>query len=289
MKALVLGGSTGLVGQALVRELAARGWSCSTLGREDGNLFDLDFLTYALGKAAADVVFNTVAWTQVDAAEDNPNEAALINRVFADGLARSMKALPRGHLIHFSTDFVFGKAEHKPLKESDQASPCSVYGSTKLEGEQAVQAALPGRSCIVRTAWIFGPGRKNFVRTILDACKKKDVLNVVDDQVGSPTFTNDLAEWSVSLAEKGATGIWHAVNSGQASWCELACEAISLTQAPCRIMPIKSEQWPQKASRPAWSVLDNSKLAEFLGKKPRPWPNALRDYIFGPEIQGALS
>jgi dTDP-4-dehydrorhamnose reductase len=132
----------------------------------------------------------------------------------------------------------------------------------------------------MRTAWLFGPGRKNFVSTILNACRKRDSIDVVHDQVGSPTYTRDLAQWSLKLAELEAGGIFHAVNGGQASWCDLACEAINLAEAQCRVQPISSAQWPQKAKRPHFSVLDASRLAQVTGAAPRPWPLALREYLY---------
>lgn len=279
-KALVLGGATGLLGQALVNNLQKRGWDTQTLGRSDGDIFDLKYLKTQVTNANADVIFNTIAWTQVDAAEDHKEQALEINRAFPDGLARIIGTLPKGHLVHFSTDFVFSGEHHSPWKETDKPCPINVYGSTKLAGEKAVLGVLPDRSCVIRTAWLFGPGRKNFISTILGACKQQDCLNVVVDQMGSPTYTPDLADWSVSLAEKMVTGIWHCVNSGHTNWCELASEAIHLASGPCRIEAIPSSQWPQKAKRPPYTVLDNSKLSDFLGKKPRPWPQALRDYLF---------
>lgn len=278
-KALVLGGATGLLGQALTAELTHRGWEVATLGRKDGNLLDPQFLQASVDATQPDVIFNTVAWTAVDDAEDHPDEAGLLNRTLPDSLARIV-ATGNGFLVQISTDFIFGGRNDSPRKETDKPHPASVYASTKLAGEQAVMTILPERSCIVRTAWLFGPGRKNFVDTIIAACKKRDAINVVHDQVGSPTYTRDLAQWCAILAEKRANGIWHAVNSGQASWCDLACEAVSLAGESCRVEPIKSSQWPQKATRPAFSVLDNTKLATLLGKPPRPWTQALRDYIF---------
>ena len=279
-KALVLGGATGLLGQALTRVLKAREWEVSTLGRENGNLLDMTFLQAAIAGAQADVVFNTVAWTAVDDAEDHKDEACQLNRALPASIARCLKAQGTGFMVQFSTDFIFSGAGETPHKETDLPQPASVYARTKLEGEKAVMEILPDRSCIVRTAWLFGPGRKNFVDTIIAACQRRDSINVVHDQTGSPTYTIDLAHWSIALAEKKATGIWHAVNSGQASWCELACESVSLAGASCRVVPIDSSEWPQKARRPVFSVLDNSKLADFLGKPLRPWPQALRDYIF---------
>lgn len=279
-KALVLGGASGLLGQALASGLACRGWDVETAGRKDGNLLDFAWLEERIRKSGADAVFNAIAWTQVDAAEDHPQEALLWNRTFPDALARIISAMENTRLVHYSTDFVFSGQASGPWKEDDATCPAGIYGATKLEGEKAVLEVLPDRSLVLRTAWLFGPGRKNFVQAILDVCAEKHTASVVIDQTGSPTFTPDLAAWSAALVEGGQCGLWHAVNSGQASWCDLAMEAVALSDCKCRVEPITSDKWPQKARRPVYSVLDNSKLAGFLGKKPRPWAKALRDYIF---------
>ncbi|MBQ9406229.1 MAG: dTDP-4-dehydrorhamnose reductase [Desulfovibrio sp.] len=278
-KALILGGDTGLLGQALTMVLDKSNWNVETLGRRNGNLLDPQFLQASLEKISPDVVFNAVAWTAVDDAEDHPEEAGILNRTLPHSLARILSK-SKTFLVHISTDFVFSGAGYTPHKEEDEPQPTSVYGRTKLEGEKAVLALIPERSCIVRTAWLFGPGRKNFVDTIISACKHRDTIKVVHDQTGSPTYTLDLAHWCRVIAEKRASGIWHAVNSGQASWCELACEAVSLAGASCRVEPIATSEWPQKAKRPVFSVLDNGKLAALIGKPPRPWTQALREYIF---------
>lgn len=279
-KALVLGGATGLLGVPLTSALKSSGWDTATLGREDGDLLNPDFLRERIGEIRPDIVFNTVAWTQVDAAEDSPEGARAVNRVLPDSLVRILQGMPETWLGHISTDFVFSGYHSDPFNEENHPNPKSVYGKTKQEGEDVVLQRLPERSCIIRTAWLFGPGRKNFVDTILSACRKQDSVSVVDDQVGSPTYTLDVADWCVALANRRATGIWHCVNSGQASWCELATEAIQLLSCPCRINPIASAEWPQKAPRPSNSSLDNAKLGRFLGKKPRCWQQALRDYLF---------
>lgn len=286
-KALILGGDTGLLGRPLTQAMAAAGWETETLGHWDSGSLDFDFLQERLIQSRPDVVFNTIAWTQVDDAQDYPEEAAKINRCIPDALSRIIATMPNTWLGHFSTDFVFSAPPGTLLKETDEPAPVNVYGITKLDGEAAVLRNLPERSCIIRTAWLFGPGKKNFVQTILNACQEKEQLKVVDDQTGSPTYTLDLAQWALALAEKRAIGIWHAVNSGQASWWELASEAAGLVPDPCRIIPITSGDWPAKAPRPANSALDNSKLAGFLGYRPRAWPKALRDYVFG-EFQAGL-
>ena len=159
-------------------------------------------------------------------------------------------------------------------------TPLNVYGKTRLAGEQAVLQTLPERACVVRTGWLFGPGKRNFVDDILNACHRRDSITIVDDRTGSPTYSLDLALWSIMLAERQATGLWHAVNSGQATWCELACEAVGLAGNECRVEPIPSSQWPQKAPRPPYTVLDCGKLSEYLGMHPRPWTQALREQFF---------
>lgn len=281
-RALILGGRTGLLGQALVRTLHAREWETFTLGREDGDLLDPAVLDSAVEKAHPNVIFNSMGWTQVDAAEDEPAAAMQWNRALPASLARLVKGTDM-FLVHYSTDFVFGGQPPQNMRaytEQDETQPRSVYGVSKLAGETLVLENAPDNACVLRTAWLFGPGRKNFITTILDACRKRDAINVVHDQIGSPTYTMDLALWSALLAEKRATGLFNAVNGGRASWCELACEAVALAEAPCRVSPISSSKWPQKAERPTFSVLDTAHLAATIGITPRPWPRALREYIF---------
>ena len=149
-----------------------------------------------------------------------------------------------------------------------------------VAGEQALLELNADNICIIRTGWLFGPGKRNFVDDILNACHRRDSITIVDDRTGSPTYSLDLALWSIMLAERQATGLWHAVNSGQATWCELACEAVGLAGNECRVEPIPSSQWPQKAPRPPYTVLGCGKLSEYLGMHPRPWTQALREHFF---------
>lgn len=277
--ALVLGGQSGLLGRALMDAAKASGLHAVALGRRDGNILDVNFLARKIQRIAPEVIFNTIAWTQVDEAEENPSRAMSINRGFASSLVHCIKGTPI-RLVHYSTDFVFNGKKQTPYTPDDSTAPESVYGVTKLAGERALAVLPQEQYCIVRTAWLFGPGRKNFVDTILDACRKRDSINVVHDQIGSPTYTRDLALWSLKLAELRAQGIFHAVNAGQASWCDLACEAVTLAEAPCRVRPISSSEWPQKARRPQFSVLDAGRLTQVTGIAPRPWPLALREYIY---------
>ena len=284
-KALVIGGRSGLLGQALMDALGRSRWYAVPLGRQDGNLLDVNFLARKIQRIAPDLIFNTLAWTQVDLAEEKPAEAMAVNRGFVSSLTHSIRGTSI-RLVHYSTDFVFNGKKQTPYTTEDSPKPESVYGVTKLAGEQALASLPASQYCIVRTAWLFGPGRKNFVETILQACCKRDSLEVVHDQIGSPTYTRDLALWSLKLAELEAGGVFHAVNAGQASWCDLACEAINLAEGVCRVSPISSAQWPQKAKRPPFSVLDTSRLTEVTGLVPRPWPLALREYVYREYLPG---
>jgi len=278
-KALVLGGRTGLLGQALVRVLRESGWDALPTGRDDVNVLDSGALASFIERAEPAVIFNTVAWTQVDLAEEREEDATRLNRQLPTCLARMVRGTSM-HLVHFSTDFVFSGRKGAPYTPEDTPDPASVYGATKLAGEQAVLQQCPDNACVVRTSWLFGPGRRNFVKVILDICHDNGEARVVHDQIGSPTYTLDLAAGSVKLAELRATGIFHVANAGQASWCELASEAVNLAGLPCKVHAIASRDYPQKAQRPPFSVLDTARFTQVTGITPRPWPQALRDYIY---------
>ncbi len=286
-RALIFGGRTGLVGQALCRILAANQWYTMPVGRNDGDLLSVSFIESCIKKFQPTHIFNTVGWTQVDDAEDNESQAFVINRALPAGLAQIAKNFDI-HLIHYSTDFVFSGEYDKNYTEQDATGPCSVYGRSKLAGEEAVRTLAPDHSCILRTAWLFGPGRQNFVSSIIKKHCEYGKLSIVHDQVGSPTYSMDLAHWSMLAAEKKLTGVYHAVNSGRASWYDLTCEALSIADIECHVEPITSDQWPQKAQRPAFSVLNNEKLATALEITPRAWPQALREYIFSDQLNRDL-
>lgn len=278
-KAVVLGGRTGLLGQSLVRALTGAGWAVTPLGRADVDIFDSGSLGALLDREECGALFNTVAYTQVDKAEDEPGEAYRLNGKLPELLGKL--ARPRGiRLVHYSTDFVFDGRADMPYAPEAPTNPLSVYGKSKLEGERALLALdVPGL-LIIRTSWLFGPGKANFVQKILDLAKTRDHLDVVHDQVGSPTYTPDLARNSVALVRAGGSGIHHLACSGQASWCELASEAVAAAGLHCSVRPITTDQYPTKARRPAYSVLDLTKFTAATGIKPRPWVQCLREYVF---------
>ncbi|BDV00732.1 NAD(P)-dependent oxidoreductase [Thermodesulfomicrobium sp. WS] len=274
--ALVFGGRTGLLGQALCAALTQAGWRAVPIGRTDVDLWDVDALRALVTQVRPQVVFNAIAYTAVDRAEDEPQEAWRVNALFPRLLGQ---AVGTAHLVHYSTDYVFDGRATRPYLPTDPVNPQCVYGRTKLEGETELTRLGLARLTIVRTAWLFGPGRMNFVARILELARSRPELTIVHDQVGSPTFTPDLAAASLALVQAGATGIFHAVNAGQASWCELAAEAVHVAGIACPVRPITSAEYPQKAARPAYSVLDTTSLTAATGMTPRSWALALREYI----------
>ena len=236
----------------------------------------------------ADVIVNCAAYTNVDRAEDDPKTAALLNCTGPENLASA--ALCCGAvLIHISTDYVFGGDACVPYREDCPAAPESVYGETKLAGEKAV-AASGCRYIIIRTAWLYSPYGKNFMKTMLDLTSRRDSLNVVFDQTGSPTYAADLASAIVHIIDKGLLdrcGIYHYSNEGVCSWYDFAVAIRDLsgngpgtaTGHCCRISPCHSEEFPSRVRRPHYSVLDKSLVKETFGLEVPYWMDSLKDCI----------
>uniref|UniRef100_A0A7C4EKY7 dTDP-4-dehydrorhamnose reductase n=1 Tax=Fundidesulfovibrio putealis TaxID=270496 RepID=A0A7C4EKY7_9BACT len=275
----VLGGRTGLLGVPLTKAFTSAGFETRPLGRADFDVTDPIALGAFLDEFQPAWLVNAVAYTAVDKAEDEPAEAARLNRGLPMMLGKVCAARGVG-VFHYSTDFVFDGRKTTPYQEDDPTGPSSVYGQTKLDGEKALQAAGLERLIIARVAWLFGPGKKNFVRTMLTLAQDRDELRVVHDQIGSPSFTPDLAAYSVALVKSGHTGVFHLANAGRASWCELASEAINAAGLRCHVQPITTPEYPTRAKRPAYSVLDTFKFSQATGVAPRPWLQALREYVY---------
>lgn len=278
-KAIILGGKTGLLGQTLTEKLQSQKVTTIPLSRNDFDPLNEESLTALLEREEPDLIFNTIAYTMVDQAEDDEKNAHRLNTTFPATLGR----LAKKHsckLIHFSTDFIFDGKNDSPYTEEDTTNPQSIYGSTKLAGEEQLLELDYGNILIIRTAWLFGPYKTNFVHKILNFARERESLTIVHDQSGSPTYTPDLADYTIELLKNEASGIFNVVNSGKASWCELATEAINCSAINCRVDPVPTSAYPTKATRPPYSVLDTSKLTELTGITPRPWVQALRDYIY---------
>lgn len=243
---------------------------------------DLDVCDAAAVEAMAerlrpDVIVNCAAYTAVDRAEDEPDVARAIN---VDGVANLARAAAAhgSTLIHISTDYVFGEASCTPLTEADATAPGCVYGRTKLLGEEAV-AASGAKAMIVRTSWLYSEYGKNFLRTMLALMAERKALNVVFDQVGSPTYARDLADFIAGIIERGEldrTGIYHYSDEGVCSWYDFACAIASrVAHRACVISPCRSSEYPAKAHRPAYSVLDKALVKRVFGIAIPHWSDSL--------------
>ncbi|MFH1836946.1 MAG: dTDP-4-dehydrorhamnose reductase [Candidatus Omnitrophota bacterium] len=230
-------------------------------------------------KEKPELVIHTAAWTDVDGCETNPEKAERLNVSITRDLAEIAER-SAVKLIYISTDFVFDGEKKTPYTEDDGTAPIGVYGKTKLRGEETVQDML-SRYVILRTSWLYGEGGKNFVDTILNSAVDKKELKVVDDQVGSPTYTKDLAyaiEKLIEVFDKINRNILHVSNSGQCSWFEFAKEILK-DNNKTEIKPVTSKELNRPAPRPKFSVLDNTKFEKITEHKMRPWKEALGEYL----------
>lgn len=224
-----------------------------------------------------DTIINCAAYTAVDKAEEEPELAAKINTEAVSNLARA--AAKEGCLlIHISTDYVFDGTGTKPYSEKDKPCPVSVYGRTKLAGEEAI---LKSRCfhIIIRTAWLYSSFGNNFVKTILRLAAERPEINVVSDQIGSPTYAGDLAAAIVAIMDSEERieheGIYHYSNEGVCSWYDFAAEIVRLSGKECRVKPVTTADYPTKTQRPAYSVLDKSKIKKTFGIEIPEWKDAL--------------
>jgi dTDP-4-dehydrorhamnose reductase len=230
---------------------------------------------------AFDVLVNCAAYTKVDACEEREgsNQAYAVNGVGVGFLAAACKENGR-LLVHFSTDYVFDGQKGTPYQEGDPTGPINVYGQTKLMGEKEIREAGP-KFYLIRTSWVFGPNGPNFVKTIAGLLKTKPKLPVVTDQVGGPTYTGDLAQFVLELIDRKAeSGFYHFANGGYTSWNGFAREIQRLIGAvSCEITEASSAEFVRPAKRPANSRFDLTKGTKAVGHEPRPWQEALKEYL----------
>lgn len=274
---ILVTGAGGMLGSELVIALRSLG---EVVGADiaDFDVTDADATLRALTEVGPEVVVNCAAVTDVDGAESNRAAAFAVNRDGAANAARAAAAVG-AFLVHVSTDYVFDGTSSEPYREEDRPNPLGVYGESKLGGEEAVRSS-GARFLIVRTAWLYGRGGRNFVETVLALAKKEERLRVVDDQWGAPTYTRDLAIVFRELLARGAEGVVHATNSGRCSWHQYACEILRIAGiGDVEVEPVPTSLFPRQARRPSFSVLSLEKLTSILGWAPRPWQEALLEYM----------
>lgn len=261
---------------AMLEKLAGSKVDISTVKLD---ITDLDAIRTAVRENNVKVIVNCAAYTNVDGAESNQELAELLNAQAPQNLAVAMKEVG-GLLLHISTDYVFGKEPcNTPCREDQKGTPTGVYGLTKLHGEQNIIAS----GCnyiIIRTAWLYSEFGKNFVRTMLNLTATKPELKVVFDQVGTPTYAYDLAQTIVAILADAKTGIYHYSNEGVCSWFDFTKMIAEYSgQTACNIQPCHSEEFPSPVKRPAFSVLDKSKIKSVFGISIPFWTDSLKKCI----------
>ena len=279
MSILITGGK-GQLGKDLAKELTERGIENIPVDIEEMDITDekavKEFISSCVKERSLDAVIHCAAYTAVDRAEDEEELAHKINAVGTKNVAEACKE-NNIKLMYISTDYVFDGEGERPWQPDDKRAPLNVYGKTKYEGELFVQQLE--KFFTVRISWVFGLHGNNFIKTMLKLGKERDELNVVDDQIGSPTYTKDLSVLLADIIQTDKYGIYHASNEGLCSWYEFAKEIFSQAGLNVKLNPVDSSAFPVKAKRPHNSRMDKSKLVQ-NGFKPLPdWKDALRRYI----------
>lgn len=275
MKILVFGGK-GQLGQCLQKVTDERGIAGLVyLDEVEGNILDNNLLSNLLAIHQPDYVINCAAYTAVDKAEDEIELARLINKTGAENVA-NVCAEYNSILIHISTDFVFEGNDPKALQEEDITEPINAYGLTKLEGELAVEAATTDYF-ILRTSWLYSEFANNFVKTMLRLGAEREELGIIVDQIGSPTYAVDLAECIIDIIQSKSKsfGLYHYSNEGVTSWYDFAKAIFELAGNPVKVNALKTIDYPTKARRPIFSVMDKSKIKNTLVIEIPYWRDSL--------------
>ncbi len=277
MRVLVTG-VKGQLGYDVMNELSKRGIEGIGVDVEEMDITDAAACQSVIAQAEPDAVIHCAAYTAVDAAEDNME---LCRRVNAEGTRNIAKVCAKLDIkmMYISTDYVFNGTGERPWEPDDHREPLNVYGLTKYEGEIAVEQKLQ-KYFIVRIAWVFGVNGKNFIKTMLRLGKERGAVSVVDDQVGSPTYTYDLARLLVDMIQTEKYGRYHATNEGLCSWYEFACEIFRQAgMDEVQVSPVSSDQFPAKAKRPFNSRMSKEKLSENGFERLPSWQDALGRYL----------
>ena len=283
MKVLVTG-VKGQLGYDVVNELEKRGHTAIGTDVEEMDITDEGKVRGVLDAEKPDAVIHCAAYTAVDAAEDNVELCRKINAEGTENIAKACKELGC-KLLYVSTDYVFNGEGERPWEPDDEREPLNVYGQTKYEGELAVEKYVE-KFFIVRIAWVFGINGKNFIKTMLRLGEDHDELTVVADQIGSPTYTYDLARLLVDMIGSEKYGRYHATNEGLCSWYDFAVEIFRQAGMDVRVRPVTSEEYPAKAKRPHNSRMDKAKLEENGFERLPDWKDALGRYLRALQAKG---
>ncbi|MDF1762578.1 MAG: dTDP-4-dehydrorhamnose reductase [Oleibacter sp.] len=282
-KTIIVTGGSGQLGQS-IRGLVGSdsGYLYLFPNREELNLNDCASIDAFFAGKEFDLIINCAAYTAVDQAEAEPELADQINHMAVNKLAK-MVASRHARLIHISTDYVFAGENFKPYIESDKVAPQGEYGFSKLRGEQAIESLMPNNALIIRTSWVYSAFGNNFVKTMLKLASQRDELNVIYDQVGTPTYAVDLAQAIIQIAQSDGfnnntfkTELYHYSNEGVCSWYDFAITIFELSGVSCRVLPIETKDYPTPAKRPHYSVLNKAKIKQAYGIQISYWKEALQ-------------
>ena len=292
MSKILITGKNGQVGWELQRSLASIG-QIIAIDAEEMDLADPDAIRRTVREVRPDIIVNPAAYTAVDKAEGDPDLAMAVNGTAAGVFAEEVHRLG-AVLVHYSTDYVFDGDKPAPYTESDVPNPQSVYGKTKLAGEQAIRAS-GCKHLVLRTSWVYGVHGANFVKTILRLAKERDELRIVADQFGAPTWARDLAQatasalncWKTNDWDNQLSGLYHLTAGGRTNWHQFAEEILRLARKydsvlagkPLNIHPIATHEYPLPAKRPANSVLANDKIREAFGIVLPTWQDSLTECV----------
>jgi dTDP-4-dehydrorhamnose reductase len=270
---ILVTGAGGLLGSAVVADARARRHDVVGIGHDRLDVRDRAEVHEAVSAARPDAVVHCAAYTAVDRAESESGLARAVNRDGTRHVAEATRDVG-ATLLYVSTDYVFDGKKRAPYLPSDAPAPLSVYGRTKLEGEEAV-ASVGGRAMVARTSWLYGR-RGGFVPAILRRARRGETLRVVDDQRGRPTWAPHAATVMLDLLDSEATGVWHVANEDDCTWLDLAREAIAAEGLDVEVLPVSTQQYGAAAPRPVYSVLDLHETEEHLGRQLPTWREGLR-------------
>jgi len=285
MKILVIG-ANGQLGRSVKKLVTTKGNSklisdFTFADRASLDLSNLDNIESYFDNNQFDTIINCAAYTLVDEAENNKELANQVNHLAVKKIAESICG-SKTHLIHISTDYVFDGTSFEPYEEIDLPNPINVYGKTKLAGEIAIKRVMRTNATIIRTSWVYSEFGNNFVQTMLRLGRERDKLNVVDDQLGSPTYASDLAEVILHIADKQGhskkelpTQIYHYSNEGNISWYDFAKEIFKLARINCKVLPILTKEFVTSADRPKNSSMSKKKIRQEFGVETCSWNNSL--------------
>ena len=277
---ILIAGCRGMLGSELITVFGSDPETYETIGLD---LPEIDITRDescrgAVGDLRPDIVINAAAFARVDDCETQREQAVRVNGEGAGNLAAAAEAV--GALfIHYGTDYIFDGNKTQGYLEDDEPCPVSVYGKSKLMGEDLTRRNS-SRHMIIRISWLFGVNGANFIRTIVGAARKGNPLRVVNDQRGSPTYAKDVAEQTLKMAAAGCRGTYHLTNGGDCTWYDLAVQAVAWAKIPeISITPVSSSEYPRPAPRPASSILSDTRLLREGLPKLRPWQEAVREYV----------